>query len=129
MIFRNGNSFTFIGEIYNVKPSQKQNNLVTCGGKVNATGNNQNDFLTFCGYDGILNGYQNNDVVLMYGYINKGGVPIIQAIQKYGHIVHKQKSQNQGYNNQGYNQGYNNQGYNNAPPQQQPPNNPQGQQY
>ena len=123
MIFRNGNEFTFIGEIYNVKPSQKQNNLVTCGGKVNATGNNQNDFLTFCGYDGILNGYQNNDVVLMYGYINKGNVPIIQAIQKFGHIVHKQKSQNQGYNNQGYNQGYN------APPQQQPPNNPQGQQY
>ena len=125
MIFRNGNEFTFIGEIYNVKPSKKQNNLVTCGGKVNATGNNQNDFLTFCGYDGILNGYQNNDVVLMYGYINKGGVPIIQAIQKYGHIVHKQKSQNQGYNNnQGYNQGYNNnQGYN------QGYNNNQGQQY
>ena len=106
-----GNEFTAVGEIYNVKQSQKVQNAMSGSMRINNTGNAQNDYVNVIDYNNNIRNLniQTNDVVMVFGYINQVGVHIIQAIMKFGHIQHKQKNNNYQGNNR-YNQGNN--GYN-----------------
>lgn len=103
MYFRNGNDFVVIGEVFNVKPSQKNAELTTCGVKVgnNHNNNDNNDWVALCDYSNFLKNVNNNSVCTITGYVNNGGVHIIQALQQFGAVEHKKT------NNSNYNQNYN----------------------
>jgi hypothetical protein len=109
MYFRNGNDFVVIGEIFNVKPSQKNAELTTCGVRVGNNHNN-NDWVTLCDYDKHLQNVNSNSVCTITGYVNNGGVHIIQALQQFGTVAHK-KTNNSGNANYNNNNNNNNQRY------------------